>query len=243
MQTLIIVPVFNEEATLDRVLDQVRRAAPAAAVLVVDDGSTDRSPQILARRADVRTIRHPVNRGYGQSLITGFARAVAEGCDVAVTIDCDEQHEPARIPDFLRAVERADIVSGSRYRDPSVPGDPAPPDRARLNREFTERLRAITGFDLTDAWCGFKAYRVEALRRLRLTEPSYGMPLQVWVQAAYHRLTVIELPVARLYKNPQRRFWGGLDDVDTRRAYYLRVLEAEVARWLPEKLGLLRVSP
>jgi len=241
MKTLIIVPVFNEEATLVRVLDHVRRIVPAANVLVVDDGSTDRSPEILAARSDVQSVRHATNLGYGQSLITGFARAVEGGYTYAVTIDCDEQHEPARIPEFLAAIRTAGIVSGSRYLDPAVPGDPAPPDRVQLNREFAGRLRAITGYPITDAWCGFKAYQVSALRKFHLTEPSYGLPLQLWVQAAYHRLSVIELPVARIYKNPERRFWGGLDDIETRRAYYLRVLEAEVARWLPEKLELLRV--
>lgn len=242
MRTLVIIPVFNEGRTLARVLDQVRASLPGSDVLVVDDGSTDRSPEILAARGDVRTIRHAQNLGYGQSLITGFAQAVDGGYDVAVTLDCDEQHEPARLPEFLAAVAGADIVSGSRYLDPTVPGDPAPPDRAQLNREFTGHLRAITGFDITDAWCGFKAYRTGALALFDLTEPSYGMPLQVWVQAAYHRLTVRELPVARIYKNPERKFWGGLDDMPARRTYYLGVLEAEVARWLPEKLGLLRVA-
>jgi glycosyltransferase involved in cell wall biosynthesis len=240
--TLIIIPVFNEEATLSRVLSEVRQAAPDADVLVVDDGSTDRSPQILAGRRDIRVIRHDENLGYGQSLITGFAEGIARRYAVVVTIDCDEQHEPQRIPAFRDGLRRADIVSGSRYLDPSVPGDPAPPDRVQLNREFTALIRALTGYEITDAWCGFKAYRVEGLRRLRLTEPSYGMPLQVWVQAAFHGLTVMELPVARIYKNPERRFWGGLDDMETRRAYYLRVLEQEVSRWMPERLPLLSAS-
>ncbi len=240
-RSLVVIPVYNEEATLDRVLREVRRYAPDPDILVVDDGSTDRSPEILERHPSVLAIRHPTNQGYGQSLISGFAYAIDHGYDVVVTIDCDDQHEPRRIPDFLRALSSADIVSGSRYLDPSAPGDPAPPDRLRLNQEFTEHLRAITGYSLTDAWCGFKAYRVAALRKLRLTEPSYGMPLQVWVQAAYHGLAVLELPVARIYKNPNRRFWGGLDDRNTRRAYYLRVLESEVERWLPGRAGLLRV--
>ncbi len=240
-RAVVILPVFNEEATLRNVLDQVRRAVPEAEILVVDDGSTDSSGAILAAQRDARTVRHAVNAGYGASLLTGFQAAVEGGFEVAVTIDCDEQHEPARIPAFLEGIARADIVSGSRYLDPTVPGDEAPADRLELNREFTERLRAITGYAITDAWCGFKAYRVDALRRLRLDEPSYGMPIQVWVQAAYHGLRIIELPVARIYKNPARRFWGGLDDMHTRRAYYRRVLETEVARWLPEKAELLRV--
>ena len=242
MGTLIIIPVFNEARTLARVLDQVRASAPAADVLVVDDGSTDASPAVLAARSDVRTVRHPANLGYGRSLITGFDQATSGGYETAVTIDCDEQHEPARIPAFLAASGAVDIVSGSRYLDPTVPGDAPPPDRAQLNREFTQAIRTITGYPITDAWCGFKAYRVAALRRLQLTEPSYGMPLQVWVQAAYHRLTVRELPVARIYKNPERTFWGGLDDMAARRAYYQRILEGEVARWLPHKLDLVRVA-
>lgn len=239
VESLIIIPVYNEEHTLGRVLAEVHRTAPASDVLVVDDGSTDRSAEIVREYPGILVARHDTNRGYGQSLMTGFARAAGGGYAVAVTLDCDEQHEPQRIPDFLRAIADADIVSGSRYLDPAMPGDPPPPDRYRLNQEFVARLRAITGYALTDAWCGFKAYRVDALRRLQLTEPSYGMPLQVWVQAAYHRLRVVELAVARIYKNPHRRFWGGLDDAEARQAYYLKVLEAEVARWLPDRLALV----
>jgi glycosyltransferase involved in cell wall biosynthesis len=239
-RAIVIIPVFNEEATVGSVLDEVRKRAPGADVVVIDDGSTDRSPDILAARRGVRVIRHAENQGYGASLIDGFDVAVGGGYEVAVTIDCDEQHEPARIPEFMALAAEADIVSGSRYLDPTLPGDPAPPDRVALNREFTALLRAITSYELTDAWCGFKAYRVAALRRLHLTEASYGLPLQVWVQAAYHGLSVMERPVARIYKNPARKFWGGLDDERTRREYYHRVLEAEVTRWLPERLPLLR---
>lgn len=231
-RALVVIPLFNEETTLAQVLDEVRAAAPSADVLVVDDGSTDASPGILRRYPDVAVITHEVNLGYGQSLIDGFAYAVGRGYDAVVTIDCDAQHEPAQIPQFLAALDDADIVSGSRYLDPAVGGDPAPPDREQLNREITARLRAMTGYAITDAFCGFKAYRVEALRRLHLTEPSYGMPLQVWIQAAHHRLRIMELATPRIYKNPQRRFWGGLDDAAVRRQYYHEVLEREVERWL-----------
>jgi hypothetical protein len=58
------------------------------------------------------------------------------------------------------------------------------------------------------------------------------VPLQVWVQAAHHGLRVREIPIGRIYKNPERRFWGGLDDAALRRAYYLDVLRREAARWL-----------
>ncbi len=231
-RALVVIPLFNEAATLGGVLGEVRAAAPAADILVVDDGSTDRSPEILRDYPAVAVITHGTNLGYGQSLIDGFAHAIAAGYDAVVTIDCDAQHEPRQIAQFVAALDDADIVSGSRYLDPAVGGDAPPPDRQQLNREITARLRAITGYPITDAFCGFKAYRLEALRRLRLTEPSYGMPLQVWIQAAHHRLRIKELPTPRIYKNPERQFWGGLDDVAVRRRYYEGVLEREVQRWL-----------
>lgn len=231
-RTLVLMPLYNEAPTLSRVLDEVRRWARDCDVLVVDDGSTDASPDILRAYLGVTVLTHTQNEGYGQSLIDGFDYAVAHGYEAVVTLDCDEQHEPRQIPQFIGHLAGADIVSGSRYLDPAAGGDPAPPERRQLNEEITARIRALTGYPLTDAFCGFKAYRGGTLRVFRLTEPSYGMPLQVWVQAAAHRLRVVELPTARIYKNPERRFWGGLDDAAVRRRYYEEVLDREVKRWL-----------
>ncbi len=231
-RVLILLPLYNEAPTLARVLDEVRRWAGPARILVVDDGSTDGSADILRAYPGVTVLTHAQNEGYGRSLIDGFAYAMAHGFEAVVTLDCDEQHEPQQIPQFIERLADADIVSGSRYLDPSAGGDPAPPDRRGLNEEITAKLRALTGYPLTDAFCGFKAYRSDALRTLQLSEPSYGMPLQVWIQAAAHRLRVVEVPTARIYKNPNRRFWGGLDDVAVRRRYYEDVLDREVTRWL-----------
>ncbi len=230
-RAIVVIPLFNEEASLDSVVRQVRASAPKADVLVVDDGSTDRSPQILRAYREVTVLTHAQNEGYGQSLIDGFGYATAHGYDAVVTIDCDEQHVPGQIPEFMEALDGADVVSGSRYLDPGMGGDEPPPDRRRLNEEITARLIALTGYAITDAFCGFKAYRADALRSFALTEPSYGMPLQVWIQAARAGLRVVELATPRIYKNPDRRFWGGLDDVDARLRYYEKVLEEEVKRW------------
>jgi dolichol-phosphate mannosyltransferase len=235
LRAVIVMPLYNEAATLGGVLDEVRHYTRAP-MLVVNDGSTDGSAEILAagssRLPDLHVVTHTINEGYGRSLMDGFRYAVDRGFDVAVTIDCDRQHEPRLIPAFLDESRRFDIVSGSRYH-PEAPGaqDPAPPDRQRLNEEITRIINELTGYRLTDAWCGFKAYRVRGLARMRLDEPSYGLPLQVWLQAAQLGLTVTELPVPRIYKNPARRFWGGLDDPEARRTYYLAIIDREVSRW------------
>jgi dolichol-phosphate mannosyltransferase len=232
MRPIVIMPLYNEEETLARVLEEVRRFT-SARILVVNDGSTDGSAEILRRPlADLEVITHAQNEGYGQSLIDGFHYAIEERYDVAVTIDCDLQHEPRLIPRFLEAASGADIVSGSRYlRKAAGVQDPPPPDRQQINAEITRIINDLTGYHLTDAWCGFKAYRVAGLARMSLDERSYGMPLQVWIQAARLGLTVAELPVPRIYKNPGRRFWGGLDDPTARRAYYLSIIDREVSRW------------
>lgn len=231
MRQLVVVPVYNEEASVEAVLAEVRRYAAGADVLVVDDGSTDGTPRRLACLPGVRVIRHAQNRGYGAALMEGFRVAAEEGYDYVVTIDCDGQHEPARIPIFFHTLAQGwDMVSGSRYLPGSDAQGEVPPDRLAINRQFTDRINRLTGLGLTDTFCGFKGYRVAALRRLHLDEPGYGFPLQVWVEAWRHRLSVVELPVPRIYKaNFERRFGGELDRPEVRRRYYERVLSRALA--------------
>lgn len=227
---LVAIPVFNEERYVARVLAEA--TAQGCDVLVVDDGSTDRTPRILDAISGIHVIRHPENRGYGQSLIDAFAWAARHGYDWIVTIDCDDQHEPQRIPLFAERARRddVDIISGSRYLQPQ-PGDTgAPEDRRRINERITGLLNGRLGLTLTDAFCGFKAYRVSAVSALPLTVPGYAFPMQFWVQAVRHRLRICEIPVPLIYLDPFRHFGGILDDPDARLQHYLDVFDAELAR-------------
>ncbi|RME40745.1 MAG: glycosyltransferase family 2 protein [Planctomycetota bacterium] len=226
---LLAIPVFNEERHVEDVIREARRYCRR--VLVIDDGSTDATPRILDRLGGLFRIRHAENRGYGKSLADAFAFALREGYDWLITMDCDRQHEPARIPRFCEAIEAddADIISGTRYPAGFDADTDAPPDRRRINREITALLNRRLGLRLTDAFCGFKAYRVDALRCLRLTVPGYAMPMQFWVQAARAGLRIREIPVRLLYPDPTRHFGGFLDDPAARRRHYLEVFEAELA--------------
>jgi dolichol-phosphate mannosyltransferase len=224
---LAALPVYNEVAFVDDILDEV--LTHTEHVLVVDDGSTDGTSEALARRDDVRVIRHDQNRGYGAGLMTAFDYTLRHGFAGVVTLDCDGQHQPKRIPRFIDAADRADIVSGSRYLKEYEGDDAPPPERMFINRRITAELNGRLGFHLTDAFCGFKAYRSEALRQLQITDPGYAMPLELWVQAAANRLTVIEIPVPLIYLDLERSFGGSLDHAETRLRYYHRVIDQAIA--------------
>lgn len=225
---LVALPVYNEAQYVGDILDRVARYARH--VLVVDDGSGDGTSEALSQRSDICVIRHETNRGYGAALQTAFRHTVDEGYDGVVTLDCDGQHQPKRIPRFIEAAKNADIVSGSRYLK-TYDGDDAPPaQRMLINRQITAELNRRLGFHLSDAFCGFKAYRADALRQLSITDDGYAMPLQLWVQAAAAGLKVIEVPVPLIYLDLERSFGGSLDHAETRLNYYHRVLESAIDR-------------
>lgn len=225
---LTALPVFNEAKYVDGVLDEVRRYSEN--VLVVDDGSSDGTADLLTARDDIRVVTHDENRGYGAALRTAFEYAVDNGFEFLVTIDCDGQHEPQRIPEFVDACGDADLVSGSRYLE-EYPGDSRPPAQRRwINRLVTSELNRRLGLKLTDAFCGFKAYRVEVLRELKIDEDGYAMPLEVWVHAACSDWRIVEMPVPLIYLEEKRSFGGALDDGDIRLQYYHLTLDRSIAR-------------
>lgn len=232
MRHLTAIPVYNEAAHIGSVLAEVVRYAED--VLVVDDGSTDQTPLLLRDFSSVRTIRHPGNLGYGAALKTAFDATIAGGYDGVVTLDCDGQHEPALIPRMISRLAEADVVSGSRYLKTFDPSQRPPEDRRRINAQVTGWLNECLRFNLTDAFCGFKAYRTSALRQFAITEPGYAMPLQVWVQAAAHRLKIVEEPVPLVYLDESRAFGGALDNAAYRLAHYREVFERAL-----ESAGLL----
>jgi len=230
MRALIAIPTFNE---IKHVHGVVRRILDVHSdVLVVDDGSTDGTADFLSTRRDIRLIRHAKNQGYGQSLIDAFNYADEQSFDWVITMDCDEQHEPERIPDFLQAIrcDKWDLISGSRYLKPSSEDDLPPGDRRNINATITALLNSTLHLNLTDSFCGFKAHRVSAMRRLRLTEAGYAFPLQLWPQAARAGLRITEIPVRLIYNDPSRSFGGVLDDAARRLQHYLDVFHAEMAR-------------
>ncbi|MBY0455728.1 MAG: glycosyltransferase family 2 protein, partial [Gemmataceae bacterium] len=124
MRVLTAIPVYNEAQHVRAVLAQVRAYTPD--ILVVNDGSTDGTAALLDAEPGLLRIDHPRNRGYGAALISAFAFARASAFDVLVTMDCDGQHQPERIPVLLEAIHDCDVVSGSRYFRDFRQDTPAP---------------------------------------------------------------------------------------------------------------------
>ena len=229
---LLAIPLYNEEKHINAILNEVSKYIDD--VLVVDDGSTDGSKLILAKRKNIYVISYPCNRGYGQTIINAFDFAIGSGYDWIITIDCDLQHEPAQIPHFIDVIKKdhndiiygSDIISGSRYLQSSPKsGDGPPEDRRKINKEITRLVNEKLNLPITDAFCGFKAHRVKSVQKMRLGEVGYAVPLEFWVQCAAMRLRVKEIPVSLIYNDPNRHFGGELDDPDTRLNHYLDVFE------------------
>ena len=229
---LIAIPVFNEEDSIAPVIKRLRDFY-AGDILIVDDGSTDDSVPSLKGLKDssITILQHSSNLGYGASLIDSFQYALEHDYKRLVTMDCDWQHEPCCVRGFFEHLDDMDVLSGSRYLSKTCNRGDAPPDRRKINEEITARINELTGFGITDAFCGFKAYQVPALRPLRLTQCGYAMPLQFWIQAWHFSLRVEEKAVPLIYLDPDRTFGKRLDDPKVRREYYQGVIEREVSRW------------
>lgn len=227
---LAAIPVYNEAPTVHSVLDEVSKYAPN--ILVVNDGSTDETSIRLSERANIDVINHSENRGYGAALKSAFRYAIEKNYEFVVTLDCDGQHQPQRIPRFISACQNVDIVSGSRYLK-DFEGDSEPPaQRVLINKQITRQLNNRFGLHLTDAFCGFKAYRTSTLAMLDIQDDGYAMPLELWTQAAMQNFRIIEIPVPRLYLDLNRSFGSSLDQAEVRLAYYNQVLDDSVQAML-----------
>ena len=237
---LIAIPVYNERHHLHPtdgqsayLLDLIRTYATD--VLLVDDGSTDGTGEILEQfakdRPGLKVLRHPSNMGYGRSLIDAFAYAADKGFEWVITMDADGQHEPEALPCFGRLIDEdhLDVISGSRYLRPHDLDDLPPVERRGVNITVTRMLNELFGWELTDAFCGYKAHRVSAMKELKLDETGYAFPLQFWPRCHEAGLRIEELPVKLIYNDPNRHFGGNLDDVKERLRHYLDVFAAEVA--------------
>ena len=163
MDTIVIIPAYNEGARIAEVVAGVRRVVADCHILVIDDGSRD-ATAAAARAAGATVLCHPFNMGYGVAIQTGYKYACARGYDYLVQIDGDGQHDPAFIPQLLQPVRsgQSDVALGSRFL---TGGSYLPPLARRVGMAFFRKVVSlITGNRITDSTSGYQAFNRDVIR-------------------------------------------------------------------------------
>ncbi|MDQ2871397.1 MAG: glycosyltransferase family 2 protein [Acidobacteriota bacterium] len=197
MKLSVLMPVYNEARTIDEVLRLVCGVPIEKEVIVVDDGSTDGTRDLLARwdgRAGVRVILHDRNRGKGAALRTALSEAQGE---ILIIQDADLEYDPAEYPSLLRPIEmgRADVVFGSRFRGSAE-------NRVQNfwhtigNRVLTLISNVVTDLNLTDMATCYKAFHRRVVPVLDLEQPGFGVDAEITVKVARAGFRLFEVPVS-----------------------------------------------
>jgi glycosyltransferase involved in cell wall biosynthesis len=191
---IAIVPAYNEEHTVGRVIDEIRTFDPGFAIVVVDDGSTDRT-RVVAERVGVQVLRLPFNLGIGGAVQTGYQYALDNGFDLAVQVDGDGQHNPQEIARLVGPIlaGKADMVVGTRFAE----GGGYRGTRLRRVgiRLFAGLVSLMVGQRVTDTTSGFRAVNRKAIRLFAADYPHDYPEVEATVLLARHRLRMVEVPV------------------------------------------------
>ena len=206
MRVSFLIPAYNEEATIGEVLDRIAALALDAQVVVVDDGSRDRTAEIAAEHG--ATVIRQANQGKGAALRAAIA---AIDGDVAVIQDADMEYDPAEVPELIGPIVRgvADVVYGSRLRGGKA-------QRAYLfwhlvgNRFLSLLTSVLYNTTLSDMETGYKAFRADVLRSLDLRENRFGVEPEITAKICKRRLRIYELPISyygRTYEEGKNITW------------------------------------
>lgn len=194
---VVIVPVYNAEPTLAKVVKDVRRNLPGALIVGVDDGSTDGSRQLLRTVAD-ETIEFDVNRGKGAALRAGFDLALKKGAAAVLTIDSDGQHDAAFAPAIVGALDHADIVIGTR----DLSGKAVPTHRRIANMISSAATRAVSGGKVRDSQSGYRAMKADVLRKVHGEGDRYEFETDFIIRAARAGFITVNVPISTIYGSP-----------------------------------------
>jgi UDP-N-acetylglucosamine---dolichyl-phosphate N-acetylglucosaminyltransferase len=210
MKVCAVVAAFNEEPTIAAVVGGVRRFVPD--VVVVDDGSTDRTAACAAA-AGATVVRHADNRGKGAAVRTGLAQALAGPHSHLLLIDGDLQHDPGDIPRLLAAGESAgcDLVLAERA---FVKGS-MPTARFYSNRIGSWILSRFIGADVADTQCGFRLVRTECLRGVRLTSTGYEIETEMLIALTRRGASLRRVEIAARYDGARSKLRSVRDTVRT----------------------------
>jgi dolichol-phosphate mannosyltransferase len=201
-RALVIVPTFNERENIARLVDNILGQDPRLEILVVDDGSPDGTADIvdgiIAVNSRVNILRRPRKMGLGTAYVAGFRWALERGYDFVFEMDADFSHDPQHLPEFLRTIQSADLVLGSRYRDGKVTVVNWPIARLILSYFANVYARYVTGLQVWDATGGFKCFRrsvLEAIDLNKVRSNGYAFQIEMSYRAFKRGFRIVEIPI------------------------------------------------
>ncbi len=203
MNAAIIIPVYNHERKIAGVVRQA--LALGLPVFVVDDGSTDRTAEIIKTIEGITVLHHYVNQGKGAAILTGFAAAVKKGCNWAITIDGDGQHTPDDAGTLLSAVADGQrcLVVGRRR---GMAGGENVPWTSRFGRKFSNFwVRVSGGPAIEDSQSGFRLYPLPEAMQLGVRARRYQFEVEILVKARQRKMKILEVPVRVVYQEKGER--------------------------------------
>jgi glycosyltransferase involved in cell wall biosynthesis len=193
---LVIIPAFNAEKTISSLIDQISPFIPGKDILLIDDGSTDKTYQ-LARESGANCLQHIKNKGKGEALKTGFEYAVEQGYSGVITLDADLQHDPKFIPEFIRVAQKgtSDILVGTRHIELKTM-----PFSRWLTNNVTPIIVSILGdTKVRDSQSGYRYISTEVLRSFKLSTKKYEFESEILIKAGRKGFKIAPLPISTIY--------------------------------------------
>jgi glycosyltransferase involved in cell wall biosynthesis len=194
----IVVPVFNEAATIETVINKLLELPIDKEIIIVDDGSSDGTREILAscalKHAELLVIEQPTNQGKGAALQVGFANCHG---DVVIIQDADLEYDPIDILNVIAPIQDGsrDVVFGSRYLDPTMHCDQSFIHRAG-NAFLTTMSNLFTGQKLTDMETAYKAFRREVIQSIAIEQPRFGFEPEITAKLSARKIKIGEVPIS-----------------------------------------------
>ena len=201
-RALVIVPTYNERENVERLVREVLSKDPSIEMLVVDDASPDGTGQLVDRIAAAESRVHALHRaaklGLGTAYLEGFRWAIERRYELILEMDADFSHDPQHLPEFLEAMNDADLVAGSRYLDGRVNVVNWPMGRLLLSYFANVYARWVTGLPVADATAGFKCFRREVLEAIDLDaveSEGYAFQIEMSFRAWKRGFRIREIPI------------------------------------------------
>ncbi len=195
---VVLIPAFNEEQTIGQVIRLIPRKIKGVMevkVLVIDDGSSDKTVEQARKAKADKIVSHSSNKGLGEAFRTGIREALKLKADIIVNIDADLQFNPKDIPKLIQPIQKkeADMVTASRFKDKSLIPE-MPWVKKFGNNFFTKIVNLLTAENFTDTQCGFRAYSREAALRLNLFG-KFTYTQEVFLELLNKKMRIKEIPL------------------------------------------------